>query len=150
MIKIDIGKIETLISLFTKLNEDYQRKAMGSIYKLILEQEATELVERKIIDESCNIVDKSSLIKNEINKRARSIVEISNNINKLNDEQKAQVIILMESLKPETFTKEDHISITINSKSYTLKEYISKQFHNVDFNKAKNNVESYIANIETK
>jgi len=136
MKNIDTDKINRMLDIFTDLDEEYQDKAIVYLNELLVfEQSARKNAYKNISD--MNVSEKDiEQEKRRINKR---VIDMANIVSKLDDENKAKMAIVIESLMRGAFTKKDEISISVNSKEISLEDFIAQQFSGVDYNKIKTN-----------
>lgn len=146
MLKIDTGKMEFLLSLFVDLEEEYQNKAIAYILGLILEQKAkAEIATYSPTDVLKNDFDKNQAVEKRTGDIKHETAGILNAVSAMDDEQRAMMVILMEKLHPGTYTKKERISVTVNSKSISLKDYWEHNFSNIDYEKTKEKVEKFLS-----
>lgn len=145
---INPNKIKQLVELFAKLDDEYQNKAISLLLELHIEQ-AAESQYRKENDKKKgteNTYLKEQSIKERKQKRINEICSMLELMDKMDSTQLASIAIAMEKLKLGTFTKQDDITITINSKQVSIEEYLKTVLPEADIIDAKNFVDENLNN----
>lgn len=125
---LDIEKINTLVRDFIELNEKHQKEILGKIF--LLQQQ--ELIEEQNRDNPEFKKDKETFFINQMNKKINDAKNICETIKPFNHEQAAQVVAVMELLKPGSFTKKEEIKVSVQTKTIPLKQVLEQQFPDVD------------------
>jgi len=137
--------IKELINIAVTLDDEYQKKSLGKMFELKLEQKAKRKVEKDNMMEGKKIPE--TILKNEIKteteKKAKELVDLVSMFDEMDFSQKAAMIMMMERLSPGSFTKEEDISIVINSKAISLKEYLDKFLPDANYDDAKSYFEEF-------
>lgn len=140
-ITYDAGTVSEVIKMFMSLNEARQAKAFSDLYMLCLEQYAEDELGK--VDKSGCHSKKTSVVeyKNAVNKsvqeRLERISEFMDLIDKLNDTNKAALAMELESIRPGAFTKQEDVSLTINSKTVPLEQYLKSALPKADLESAR-------------
>ncbi len=144
---LDPEKVKELVLIFSQLDEEYQKKLIGEAYKLQLMQSQKKQIE----NEKVNYNTEDGLQK-EVEKRsnqaAKEALDLMEILNKANDTGKAAIFMLINQLSGKAnIVQESDISITVNQKDISIKEYIERHLANVDYGKAKNMTECFLNDI---
>jgi len=110
-----------------------------------LEQKAKRKIEKKNLAEGKKMAEVTlrDEIRTETNNLAKEILDMADMLDKMDSSQKAAMAMMMEKLSPGAFTKEEEISIVINSKTISLKDYLEKMLPDVNYNDAKSLFEEF-------
>lgn len=144
---IDPNKVKELVLVFSELDEEYQKKLLGEAYKLQLMQSQKKQIQKeatkyKTEDELQKEIEKRS------NKRAKEALDLMEILDKASDTDKAAMFMVLNHLTGKAKTvQESDISITVNQKNISMKEYLEKHLTNVDYDKAENMLEGFLADI---
>lgn len=131
---INPDKVKELVLLFSELDDDYQKELMGKAYELSLKQTQKNLIKKegkrfKNDEEYKNEIERSR-------KRAKESLEVLQIFDKVGDEEKAQLAIVLNKLSHGNLTQKTDIEIKINSKKVSLKEYIDEVLPKANFESA--------------
>ena len=83
-------------------------------------------------------------IENRSKERARESVELIRLFEKINDDEKAQLTILLDKLSHGELAKKTDIEIKINSKKVSIKDYIEEMLHQANFKAANDKVTDFL------
>lgn len=143
---INPDKVKELVLLFSELDDDYQKELMGKAYELSLKQ-----TQKNLIKKEGKHFKNDEEYKNEIEKRSRERVKESLDLlqifDKIGDEEKAQLAIVLNKLSHGDLTQKTDIEIKINSKKVSLKEYIEEVLPKVNFESANEKTTEYLKEI---
>ena len=122
---INPDKVKELVLFFSELDDDYQKELMSKAYELSLKQSQKNLIKKenkkiKSEEEYKKEIEKRS---REINKEILDLLQI---FDKIDDEKKAQIVIILDKLSHGNITIKTDIQIKINSKKVSLKDYIEE------------------------
>ena len=137
--------IKELIDVAVTLDDEFQKISLAKMYELQLEQKAKWKIEKKNLAEGKKmpeIIIKDE-IKTEANKLAKEILDMADMLDRMNSNQKAAMAMMMEKLSPGAFTREEEISIVINSKTISLKDYLEKMLPDANYNDARSLFEKH-------
>ena len=137
--------IKELIDVAVTLDDEFQKKSLAKMYELQLEQKAKRKIEKKNLAEGKKMAEVTlrDEIRTETNNLAKEILDMADMLDKMDSSQKAAMAMMMEKLSPGAFTKEEEISIVINSKTISLKDYLEKMLPDVNYNDAKSLFEEF-------
>ena len=143
---INPDKVKELVLLFSELDDDYQKELMGKAYELSLKQTQKNLIKKegkrfKNDEEYKNEIEKRS------RKRAKESLEVLQIFDKVGDEEKAQLTIVLNKLSHGNLTQKTDIEIKINSKKVSLKEYIDEVLPKANFESANKKATEYLKEI---
>lgn len=117
------SKVKELVLLFSELYDDYQKELMDKAYELSLKQ-----VQKDLIKKERKHFKNDEEYKNEIEKRSRErdkeSLDLLQIFDKIGDEEKAQLAIVLNKLSHRDLTQKIDIEIKINSKKVSLKRYV--------------------------
>lgn len=147
---IDPEKVKQLVLIFAELNEDYQKRLMAEAYKLQFKQSQLNQIQKEGIS-----FDSEKDLDQEVEKRTgkclKEVIELLDVIKKMNDTDKASVMMMLNQLSGKgNIFKESDITITINQKDVSMKEYLERNLSGADYEKAKEKVESFMDEIPKK
>lgn len=129
---INPDKVKKLVLLFSELDDDYQKKLMRKAYELFLKQSQKNLINKE--DKKFKSEEE---YKEEIEKRsvqiAKKSLDLLQTFDKIGDEEKVQLAIVLNKLSHGNLTQKTDIEIKINSKKVSLKDYIKDVLPHVDF-----------------
>lgn len=146
---IDPNKIKELILLFADLDDDYQTELMKQAYILSLKQSQKNLIMKEGKSLRNNDEFKKE-IQDRSNIRAKKSLELLENLKKLDDDKKAEFIILLDKLSGGSITRKTEIEIKINEKKMALKDYLEEILPGTEFKSASKNAKEYLKNIDYK
>jgi len=137
--------IKELIDVAVTLDDEFQKKSLAKMYELQLEQKAKRKIEKKNLAEGKKMAEVTlrDEIRTEANNLAKEILDMADMLDRMDSSQKAAMAMMMEKLSPGAFTKEEEISIVINSKTISLKDYLEKMLPDVNYNDAKSLFEEF-------
>ena len=143
---INPDKVKELVLLFSELDDGYQKELMIRAYELLLKQSQKNLInkEGKIFK---NEEDYKKEIEKRSSKRARETIELLQILDQVGDEEKAQLVIVLDKLSHGDLTKETEIEIKINSKKVSIKDYIEEILPLADFKSANEKATEYLKEI---
>lgn len=150
MKNINLDKINNLLSLFCELDDEFQIDLIGKAYELTIRQATMKnkskqgefdysqwkiLKNESYIDrkKSNQLKELEKSINSEISSKGHDLVDMHNNVKKLDEEGLALIAMMTESLKPGSMTVEEELTVTINQKQISLQEYVEKKFPNLDY-----------------
>ncbi len=134
---INPDKVKELVLLFSELDDDYQKELMGKAYELSLKQSQKNLIKKEYKEE----IEKRS------NERAKESLDLLQIFDKIDDEGKAQLAIVLDKLSNGDLTRKTDIEIKINSKKVSLKDYIEEVLPQADFKSANERATEYLKEI---
>ena len=79
--------------------------------------------------------------------RAKESLDLLQILDKIGDEEKAQLAIVLDKLSHGNLTKKTDIEIKINSKKVSIKDYIEEVLPHADFESANEKATEYIKEI---
>lgn len=134
---INPDKVKQLVLIFSRLNEEYQNKLLSEAYKLDLMQ--SQLVhikaENKIFKTDKELEDE--VIKR-FNRTAHDAIKLVEVLEKADETTLASFVMMVNQLAGKANSvEESDISITINKKEISMREYLEKYLVNADYNKAR-------------
>jgi len=137
--------IKELIDVAVTLDDEFQKKSLAKMYELQLEQKAKRKIEKKNLAEGKKMAEVTlrDEIRTEANNLAKEILDMADMLDRMDSSQKAAMAMMMEKSSPGAFTKEEEISIVINSKTISLKDYLEKMLPDVNYNDAKSLFEEF-------
>lgn len=144
---INPDKVKELVLLFSELDDDYQKELMIRAYELLLKQSQKNLINK----EGKNFKseeDYKKEIEKRSSKRAREIIDLLQILDQVADEEKAQLVIVLDKLSHGDLTKETEIEIKINSKKVSIKDYIEEILPLADFKSANEKATEYLKEID--
>jgi hypothetical protein len=149
---VNLDKINNLLSLFCELDDEFQIDLIGKAYELTIKQATMKNKSKqgefdysqwkRLKNESHTSEGKSNSlqlkeleksINSEISSKGRDLLDMHNNIKKLDEEGNALIAMMMESLKPGSMTLEEELTVTINKRQLSLQDYNEKKFPNLDY-----------------
>lgn len=139
---INPKKIEELILVYSKLNEEYQKELMQQAYILRLKQSQLNQIqkEQKTFKSDKDLQEEIQKCANITAERASSIMDM---VDKMGETDIASLMIIANQLSGKgNIIEESDVSITINQKEVSMKEYIEKYLADADYGKAKEKASS--------
>lgn len=140
---INPDKVKELVLLFSELDDEYQKELLNRAYILSLKQSQKNLIRKE-----GKIFKNEDGYKREIecrsNERAKESLELVQLLNKISDDEKAQLAILLDRLSHGRLAKKIDIEIKINSKKVSIKDYIEEVLPQVDFRVANEQIEEFL------
>ena len=143
---INPDKVKELVLLFSKLDDDYQKELMGKAYELFLKQSQKNLI-KKENKKFKNEEEYKEEIEKRSNERVKETIDLLQIFNKIDDEGKAQLAIVLDKLSNGDLTRKTDIEIKINSKKVSLKDYIEEVLPQADFKSANKKATEYLKEI---
>ena len=146
VMNINPDKVKELVLLFSKLDDDYQKELMGKAYELFLKQSQKNLI-KKENKKFKNEEEYKEEIEKRSNERVKETIDLLQIFNKIDDEGKAQLAIVLDKLSNGDLTRKTDIEIKINSKKVSLKDYIEEVLPQADFKSANKKATEYLKEI---
>ena len=143
---INPDKVKELVLLFSKLDDDYQKELMGKAYELFLKQSQKNLI-KKENKKFKNEEEYKEEIEKRSNERVKETIDLLQIFNKIDDEGKPQLAIVLDKLSNGDLTRKTDIEIKINSKKVSLKDYIEEVLPQADFKSANKKATEYLKEI---
>lgn len=97
VMNINPDKVKELVLLFSKLDDDYQKELMGKAYELSLKQSQKNLI-KKENKKFKNEEEYKEEIEKRSNERVKETIDLLQIFNKIDDEGKAQLAIVLDKL----------------------------------------------------
>ena len=141
---IDPDKVKKLVLIFSKLDDEYQNKLLAEAIKLELMQGQKTLIKKenktfkneKELEEE--IIERTS-------KRTDEAINLFEKIEKVGETELATLFMMVNQLAGKANSvEESDISITVNKKNVSMKEYLEKNLVNADYEKAKMQVDKFM------
>ena len=141
---IDSDKIKELVTVFSSLDEEYQHKFMKEAYKFkLLQSQKNQILKEGIVYKTEKEFEEE--IEKRATKRAKESLELLKDMKRMNDTDKATLFMLINQMATKKNTvQESDISITINNREVTMKEYLENHLGNADYDKAHNKVKEIL------
>ena len=143
---INPDKVKELVLLFSELDDDYQKELMGKAYELSLKQSQKNLIKKENKKFKSEKEYKEE-IKKRSNERAKESLDLLQIFDKIDDEGKAQLAIVLDKLSNGDLIRKTDIEIKINSKKVSLKDYIEEVLPQADFKSANEKATEYLKEI---
>ncbi|MDE7425400.1 MAG: hypothetical protein K2N51_17210 [Lachnospiraceae bacterium] len=140
---INPDKVKELVLLFSKLDDDYQKELLNKVYELSLKQSQKNLINKegkKFRSED----EYKKEIENRSNEAAKESLDLLWLLDKIGDDEKAQLAIILDKLSHGGLAKKTDIEIKINSKKVSVKEYIEEVLPQADFEVANEKVIEFL------
>ncbi len=137
---INPKKVKELILIYSELNEEYQKELMQQAYILRLKQSQLNQIqkEQKTFKSDKDLQEEIQKRANKTAERASSIMDM---VDKMGETDIASLMIIANQLSGKgNIIEESDVSITINQKGVSMKEYIEKYLADADYGKAKEKV----------
>ena len=128
---VDAKNLKWLVEIFVDLNENRQNALMSEAIRLQFEQGQESLAKKK--NESITTEELKSRTRKTIKEATSMIGELE----KLNDDQRAAFMILLNGLAGGSLATEESITITIDSKDMSLSDFVYKYVPGADADRAK-------------
>lgn len=146
--KVDPDKVKELILIFSKLDDEYQNELLSEAYKFKLLQGQKNVIKAKNISFKKDEDYQKELL-NRANEVATRMTSIANLFDKAGDTEKAVFFMVANQLAGKANSvEESDISITINKKEISMKDYIEKNLVNADYEKAKKQASKFMKDYE--
>lgn len=141
---INPDKVKRLVMIFAELDEEYQQKLLEEAYILQLMQgQKNNLQKEGLTFKTKEEFEKE--IRKKTNEISKEILELKDLYDSVSDTKKAAMFMLINRLADKNnVIQEADISITVNQKDISWKEYIEKYLVNADYDKAKQITEEYL------
>lgn len=143
---IDPDKVKELVLLFSELDNDYQKELIAKAHELSFKQ-----CQKNLLKKEGKYFKSEEEFKNEVKKRSNEVakesLELVKKFVKIDDDGKAQLVILLDKLSHGDLTRKTDIEIKINSKKVPLKDYIEEVLPKADFISANEKVTEYLKEI---
>lgn len=134
---IDSEKVKELVLIYSELNDDYQKELMKQAYILQLKQSQLNQIQKEQKSFK-NDEELQNEIKKRSNKTAKRALDMMDKMKNMDETDLASLLIIANQLAGQGNTvKESDISITINQKDISMKEYLEKYLVCGDYEKAK-------------
>lgn len=147
---IDSNRIKELVLIYAELNEDYQKRLMCEAYKLQLMQSQLNNIQKENTTFK-NEQDLENEVKRRTNEVAKEILDLAKFLKQSSDTDKAAVILMMNRLAGrENIKQQTDITITINERNISMKEYLEMYLVGADYDEAKSLVDQYLEEIEDR
>lgn len=139
---INPKKVKELILIYSELNEDYQKELMQQAYILRLKQSQLNQIQKEQKKFKSD-KDLQEEIKRRANKTAGEALNMMELVNKMDETDIASLMIIANQLSGKgNIIEESDVSIMINQKDISMKEYIEKYLADADYGKAKEKANS--------
>ena len=112
VMNINPDKVKELVLLFSKLDDDYQKELMGKAYELFLKQSQKNLI-KKENKKFKNEEEYKEEIEKRSNERVKETIDLLQIFNKIDDEGKAQLAIVLDKLSNGDLTRKTDIEIKV-------------------------------------
>lgn len=143
---INPDKIKELVLIFAELDEEYQKELMRQAYTLSLKQSQKNLI-LKENKKFKNKVEFEKEIEDRSNKRAEEMMDMIDIFEKAGDNEKAEIMILLNKLSGGNLGKKTNIEIKINEEKVSLKDYLEEILPEADFRVANANIEKLLKEV---
>ena len=145
---IDPKKVKELVLIYSELNEEYQKELMKKAISLQFKQAQLEQIQKEKTQFKSDF-ELQQEIARRTKEHAKDIVEMIDIFKKLDDTDKAALFMMVNQLSGHGNTvQEADISITVNQKEVSMKEYLDKHLFDADYDKAKEKVTDYLSQIK--
>lgn len=143
---INPDKVKELVLLFSELDNDYQKELMGKAYELSLKQSQKNLIHKEGVKFK-NEDEYKKEIEDRSSKIAKESLDLLQIFEKIDDEGKAELAIVLDKLSHGELTKKTDIEIKINSKKVSIKDYIEEVLPHADFESANEKATEYLNEV---
>ena len=144
---LDPKKVKELVLIFAELDEDYQKQLLVEAYKLQFMQSQKKQIQKEKINYKTE-EELQQEIERRSGKRAEEALDLMKILDKASDTNKAAMFMLINRMLGKANTvQESNISITVNQKDVSIKEYLEKHLANVDYDEAKNMLDGFLNDI---
>lgn len=135
---VNPDKIKELINNFADLYEEEQNKLIALSYKLLYEQSAKRDIQKQNISFNTKEEEQKE-VEYRTNNQLKGALEVLDLINTMNDTKKAAFYMTLLNFQKQqsTLVDDSDITITINERKITTKQFLEKTLNNVDFSKAR-------------
>lgn len=143
-------KVKKLVLAFSELDEEYQDRLLKEALKLELMQSQKNQLKKenahfKTEDEFQQAINERT------NKVAGEAIHLIDIMKKISETDKATLLMLVSQLAGKgNSVKESDISITVNQKSISMKEYLNRYIPCADYDKASKSVNEIIKQLNNK
>lgn len=139
---IDPSKVKELVLVFSKLDDEYQKKLLGHAHRMEFMQSEKDRIQKENM-----IYPTEKQLQLEIERRTHeTVTEMANIIRtfkNINDTERAALILMANQLAGKSAMQETDISIRINQTDISMQEYVGKYLMNADYNEARNMVKEF-------
>lgn len=140
---INPDKVKELVLAFSELDEEYQEKVLEETYKLRLMQGQKNQV-RKEIEKYKTADEFQEETEKRFKKRAKEILDFMKIWDNASDTNKAAIFMAANHLTGRAQEIQKlNISISVNQRDISMKEYLEKYLIDVDYDKAENYVRKF-------
>ena len=145
---IDQTKINRLLRVFLSLDEDYQNQLLAEAFKLQLMQSQKNLIEKEGKQfKSSEALQKE--IESRSNKRFTEISDMMDKLQSSDDTSKAAIFMFINQLAGKgNMIQEPEITITVNQKEISMKDYLENHLNNADYDNAKSISNDFMKQME--
>lgn len=143
---INPDKVNELVLLFSELDDDYQKELMSKAYELSLKQSQKNLIQKEGLKFK-NEDEFKKEIEDRSSKRAKESLDLLQIFDKIGDDGKAELAIVLNKLSHGELTKKTDIEIKINSKKVSIKDYIKEVLPQTDFESANEKATEYLNEV---
>lgn len=145
---IDPEKVKELVLIFAKLNDNYQNELMKKAYELKFMQGQFNLIK----DEGLifkNEMELNREVSRRSNKRVEEVIELMQKLENVSDTDKAALFMLINQLSGKgNAVQESDITITINQREVSMRDYLEKYLVDADYDKAQEKVSEFMFDVE--
>lgn len=144
---IDPEKVKRLVLLFAELDNDYQKELLDYAQILSIKQSH----KNHILKEGKKYKDKEALDKEAEERaiaRAKEVQGFLDDLEKLDDEDKAALVVFVDKISGGKITEENDITITINHRNVSMKDYLTERFPGIDCEKVMSRVKGYTKELD--
>lgn len=145
---IDPEKVKELVLIYSELNEDYQKELLKQAYILQLKQSQLNLIqkEKKTFKTDMELQEEVDKRSYECAKEARDLLDV---MKKIDSTDKAALFMLINQLAGKgNVVQESDITITINQKNISMREYLDKYLSGANFEQARSMTDKYLKEVD--
>lgn len=132
---IDPNKVKELVLIFAELDKDYQDELMKQAHVLSFKQGQKNVIHREG-KEFKNKIELEEEIEKRSSRRVYEAKDLLDMLEKIGANDKAALTILMNKLSNGRLSKKTDITIQINEKNISMKEYLEEMLPEADFDEA--------------
>lgn len=147
---INPDKVKQLVLIFSELDEEYQNSLLQEALKL----ELLQYQKNKLKKENTKYKSQEEFqqaVNERANKVAGEAIHLIEIMEKISDTEKATLFMLVSQLAGKgNSVKESDISITVNQKSISMKEYLNRYIPCADYDKANESVNEIIRQMNNE
>jgi len=125
---IDPNKVKELVLIFAELDKDYQDELMKQAHVLSFKQGQKNVIHREV-KEFKNKIELEEEIEKRSSRRVDEAKDLLDMLEKIGANDKAALTILMNKLSNGRLSKKTDITIQINEKNISMKEYLCNSIH---------------------